>query len=103
MDSVSGAASKPGQPWYRSTAVLVIASIVLPPLGLVLLWIRDSEFQRKVLGSLLIIGLSGFYIFLFFGQRYYMRGDAGTEAHYAELERQRAQQRDAPPGTPPGA
>jgi len=102
MESLSGASSK-SEPWYRSTAVLVIASILLPPLGLVLLWIRDSEFQRKLLGTLLIIGLSGFYVFLMFGQRYYKRDDAGTESHYAELDRQRAQQRESAPATPAAA
>ena len=30
-------------PWYRSLAGLVFASILLPPIGLVLLWTRRGE------------------------------------------------------------
>src|SRR5262249_51392902 len=45
------------------------------------------------------LGLSAVYLFLIFGNRSFLaRPDLDTETHYAELERQRAQQRqgDAP-------
>ncbi len=77
-------------PWYRSVTVLIVASILLPPLGLVLLWTRsDLDTRRKALGSLCLVAFIAGYIFLFTVWRRGMGDD-----HYAELERHRAQQRE---------
>ena len=91
-------------PWYRSWPVIVAASVVFPPLGLLLIWIRPrTDMQVRVLGSLAIVLLSVGYSYFLFGAR----RDANTEAHYTELEKHRAAQREqpAPPevGQAPGA
>lgn len=76
-------------PWYRSLAALVVASILVPPVGLALLLARrDFNTQKKVLGSLCIVALTAGYVYLFI----VMRGRS-SEAHYTELERHREEQR----------
>jgi outer membrane protein assembly factor BamB len=76
-------------PWYRSVTTLVVASILVPPVGLALLMARrDFNTQKKVLGSLCIVALLAGYVYLFTVTR---RGS--NEAHYTELERHRAEQR----------
>ncbi|HEY0005161.1 MAG TPA: PQQ-binding-like beta-propeller repeat protein [Pyrinomonadaceae bacterium] len=75
-------------PWYSSLTTLIAASLLLPPVGLVLLWIRrDLNVQKKALGSICILALLGGYIYLFSGPRSYP-----NEEHYAALERHRAEQ-----------
>ena len=50
-------------PWYRSNAGLLAASILLPPVGLVLLWMRrDIAAQKRVLASLCIVALGAGYL-----------------------------------------
>ena len=88
-------------PWYKSVPAVVIAAILFPPLGLVLLWMRDTEFPKKVSGSLGILVLGAAYCFLLFGGGLRPRvTDPNSEAHYAELERQRSQQREASVSSP---
>jgi outer membrane protein assembly factor BamB len=82
------------RPWFHSWPLLLAASILLPPLGLVLLLTRrDLDVPFKALGSLLIVLVGGLYVFLLLGP-----GDgrvAGT--HYDELERHRAAQKQGAP------
>ncbi|PYT05980.1 MAG: hypothetical protein DMF60_10320 [Acidobacteria bacterium] len=87
----------PSPPWYRSGAAIILAAILFPPVGLILLWTRsDTETGKKVFGSLGIVALSAAYIFLLFGGGLLLgKPDPRSEAHYTELERQRAQQREA--------
>jgi outer membrane protein assembly factor BamB len=76
--------------------VLLLVSILLPPVGLVLLWRRgDIETGKKAFGSLGIVILSAAYVMLFFGPKLFV-GDDPAEAHYAELEQHRAMQHSAP-------
>jgi outer membrane protein assembly factor BamB len=77
--------------WYRSLTGLVVATMLLPPVGLALLWIRrDWGVRSKLLGTLLIAALGAGYFYL------YSHWRAGShEAQYAALEQQRAQQREA--------
>ncbi|HYY58600.1 MAG TPA: PQQ-binding-like beta-propeller repeat protein [Pyrinomonadaceae bacterium] len=76
-------------PWYRSTITLVVSSILLPPLGLVLLWRRSElDTRKKALISLGICALLASYIYLFTVGR-----KRSNEDHYAQLERHRAEQR----------
>ncbi|HYV07351.1 MAG TPA: PQQ-binding-like beta-propeller repeat protein [Blastocatellia bacterium] len=90
-------------PWYKSSAAIGIATILFPPLGLILLWTRgDMETGKKVFGSVAIVALSVSYIFIIFfsglfgsGGMFFAKPDPRMEAHYDELERQRAQQREA--------
>jgi outer membrane protein assembly factor BamB len=77
-------------PWYKSGAALWAASIVLPPLGLVLLWMRrDIDAQKKMLASACIVALACGYVYLLFGRR---SNSTSDEAHYTELEKHRAEQ-----------
>lgn len=82
-------------PWHRSLKVVIAAAILLPPVGLVLLWLRgDTETGKKIFGSLGILALGVAYFFLFSGGVLVGQSDPASESHYAELERQRATQRD---------
>lgn len=76
-------------PWYRSLTGVIAASVIFPPLGLLLLWLRrDTVIRSKILGSLLIALLGAGYFIL-----YTAWGRYGKEAHYAEVEADRARQR----------
>jgi outer membrane protein assembly factor BamB len=78
-------------PWYRSIFALVAASLLLPPLGLFLLWrYSDLEVQKKAIASAVIVALTAGYILFFVRLGRSPRGD-----HYTELERHRAQQQAA--------
>ena len=91
-------------PWYRSMKVLLIATILLPPVGLVMLWLRkDTETGMKVFASLAILVLSAAYLFYASISGLFVRPDPSLEAHYAELERQRAEQQQAVATGPSGA
>src|SRR2546426_934571 len=77
-------------PWYRSVSGLVTASLILPPIGLLLLWMRrDTATRTKILGTLGIVLLATGYYYAF---NTWNRA-RGNEAHYALLEQNRAQQR----------
>jgi outer membrane protein assembly factor BamB len=76
-------------PWYRSTTALIVISILLPPVGLVLLWMQPSlPFRSKRIGSLCIVLLVLGYFTLF---KLFSRS-SDNESHYAALEQHRAQQ-----------
>jgi outer membrane protein assembly factor BamB len=79
----------------KSLTVLLLAALLLPPLGLILLWRRsDIEMGKKMFGSLGIAILGGIYAFLFFGPGLFVSGGP-AENHYTELERHRAKQHAA--------
>jgi outer membrane protein assembly factor BamB len=85
-------ASQESTPWHRSTTVLIVASVLLPPLGLALLWLRrDAAIRARILGTLLIVvwGASAFYMLRTW------RNSSLNDAHYAALEQHRAQQEAA--------
>jgi outer membrane protein assembly factor BamB len=87
----------------RPIALLIIAAIVLPPLGLILLWRRgDIETGKKLFASFGIVALTALYAFLIFRPGLFVGGGPG-EDHYTELERHRAEQRAALGDQPPGA
>lgn len=76
-------------PWYQSLTSLVIAALLLPPLGLALLWLRrQTPAKIKVLASVGILLLGTGYFFVFKS----LRKSSANEAHYAALEQHRAQQ-----------
>jgi|ERR1041384_38547 outer membrane protein assembly factor BamB len=88
-------------PWYKSQAMIIVTTILLPPIGLILLWLRtDTETGKKVFGSVAIVALGAVYLFIFFGSGFFVRPDSAVEAHYDELERQRAAQRETRAGSP---
>jgi outer membrane protein assembly factor BamB len=89
----------------RSVWSVWIAALVLPPVGLVLLWLRKGEgLVRKLFGTGLIAVWTVVYLMAFFGLHFELDGSGmptiptfrDSESHYAELERSRARQ-PAPP------
>jgi len=80
-------------PWHQSITSLVAAALLLPPVGLVLLWARRQTPNRtKLVASLGIVLLGAGYFFLY---KAWSKSSA-NEAHYAALEQHRAeQQREA--------
>lgn len=86
-------------PWYRSMALLTLVTILLPPVGLVMLWLRrDTETGKKVFASLAIVVLCASYYYFAYNSGFLRGPDPDMEAHYSELERQRAQQRESGEG-----
>ncbi len=95
----------PSAPRYRSSVALTLAAILLPPLGLLLVWIRPGiRIGRRILSSIYLTMIGGLYLFLFFGLRVEFDGTGiypilsfyKPESHYAALERNRDKQQDAP-------
>jgi outer membrane protein assembly factor BamB len=81
-----------------SAKIVLLAALLLPPLGLILLWMkRDTDADKKLLGSVGIVLLSALYIFLFVKagvfSGVFSQPDPTSEAHYSELEQHRAKQR----------
>jgi outer membrane protein assembly factor BamB len=82
-------ATEESVPWYRSLSGLIAASVILPPVGLTLLWMRrDTAAKTKILATVCIVALTGGYVFAF---RAWQKA-SGNEAHYAALEQDRARQ-----------
>src|SRR6267143_2328122 len=82
-------ATQESTPWYRSLTGLIAASLLLPPLGLALLWIRrDAATKTKILATLCIVmwGAGCFYLLRAW------RISSANDAHYEALERHRQQQ-----------
>lgn len=86
------AASKP---WYQHTAVLVLICLVLPPLGIILLWMRPGTgiFRKLVFSAALGVLFVG-HLFWFYGMHVELAGSAkrpiitflDTESHYDKLD-----------------
>ncbi|HEV2884974.1 MAG TPA: PQQ-binding-like beta-propeller repeat protein [Pyrinomonadaceae bacterium] len=77
------------KPWYQTLPGVMVASVLLPPVGIVLLWMRrGSPILVKALGTVALVILAGGYVFVFNA----WRRSAQNEAHYTELEQHRAQQ-----------
>ena len=85
-------------PWYQSVAGVVGASILLPPVGLILLWTQRAWASRtKILGTVAIVILGAGYFFAINA----LRSSDANDAHYDALEQQRAQQSQTDPGAQP--
>lgn len=81
--------------------LLTIATILLPPVGLVMLWLRrDTEISKKIFASFAILGLCASYLYFAHNSGFLTWSNTDMEAHYAELERQRAEQREAASNSP---
>src|SRR5258707_525759 len=87
----------------QSLWFVLLASVLLPPAGLVLLWLRSGiRIKDKVFGSTVIAVWSVAYLMFFFGLRFPLDGSGmrpiptfGTrESHYSQLERSRKQPPD---------
>src|SRR5688572_10058358 len=95
---------KAQEPWYNSLAVLVVVCILLPPIGLIMLWLnRKPPIHtpiRKIIGTLALILVSIGYMFLYAS----WQRSATNDSHYAVLEQHRQQQAAQPaPTTAPVA
>ncbi|PYT32640.1 MAG: hypothetical protein DMG57_01130 [Acidobacteria bacterium] len=91
--------------WHRSPAVLLLAAVVLPPAGIVLLWMRTGTgILKKIFGSLLMFAWGVTALVLFFGLRLELDGSGSRPfvnfyrpaSHYAKLERSRQLQKLQP-------
>lgn len=79
-------------PWHRSIPVIIAACILLPPVGLVLLWLRPGKAIRKVIGTLALVLISIGYFRLY----NHWRKSSENAAHYDVLEQHRQQQAAQP-------
>ena len=88
-------------PW-----VLLLIAIVVPPLGIVLLWTRTrAGLFRKLMGSLALALLTFVHLHFFFGLRAELDGTGARpifsfqapQSHYEDLEQSRSGQRAAVP------
>src|SRR5262245_27406525 len=85
-----------------SLIVVVLAAILLPPLGLVLIWLRKgTETGKKVMATVFVTLWAGACAYLVFGSGLFFRPQPNWEAHYTELERQRAEQKTSSETPPP--
>ena len=81
-------------PWYRSVAGIIATGILLPPVGLVLVWLRkDWATKVKLAGTFALVVLSVSYLFVYMAWR---RSDL-NDSQYSALEQHRAQQAEVPP------
>jgi outer membrane protein assembly factor BamB len=101
-------------PWYRSNVVLLVAAVLFPPLGIVLLLIRgDMRILPRVLGALLVAAFGVAQLFLVYGLRMELDGTGarpmfsfgGRDSRDRAVERSRAEQRteEAPESPAPAA
>jgi outer membrane protein assembly factor BamB len=96
--------------WLYSWKTTVLSSILFPPLGLVLVWLRPStRLSRRILNSIYISLLAFFYLYQFAGLRVERDGsgwkpmfsfEKGGEAHDVALERNRARHAQLPLSQP---
>ncbi|MFH1573135.1 MAG: PQQ-binding-like beta-propeller repeat protein [Acidobacteriota bacterium] len=77
-------------PWYLSVRMVLLVTVVLPPLGLVLLWMRRGPgIVKKAFGSLGAVVLAVAYLVVFFGLR--LQLDGGVMPRYLTFVRPEAQ------------
>lgn len=96
----------PPVPIYQKTWFVLVACLVFPPLGMILLWMRPRPgVLLKLAATVALVALSVVHLFAFYGMRVEMSG-AGMdvivsfgdrESHYDALEEQRAQQQSSSP------
>ena len=93
-------------PWYRSLLILLVTSLAIPPLGLVLLWMRTgTRLIAKLAGTLLIAAVTLAHLFLLWGLRIEMAGSGirplftftTPDRRDARVEENRAAMRHSPP------
>ena len=74
---------------FESLGGIIASSVILPPVGLVLVWLRKkTRLAPKILATLGIVILSGVYFQAFKA----WRNSSANEAQYSALEQHRAQQ-----------
>jgi outer membrane protein assembly factor BamB len=96
--------------FYRKPLFIVAASLILPPAGLVLLWLRrETSGFRKIAASLLIAAVGFAHLLLFYGLRVDLLGNMqptftfrSAGQHDLAIERSRAAQAETQPVAAPG-
>ncbi|MBL8217726.1 MAG: PQQ-like beta-propeller repeat protein [Bryobacterales bacterium] len=97
--------------WLQSRTGTLLSSFLLPPLGIVLVWMRPGGVIRKLAISLLLCALTFGYLLASGLMRYELAGSGagvffsfGTKEQQIEkLEASRVQQASAPPEAPAAA
>ena len=88
-----------GSPWTQSALAVLLAAILFPPLGLLLVWKRPRPgIVLKILSTVGILVLTVVHLFVFWGLRMEVDGTGGrpifsfgdAEDHYALIEKDRA-------------
>lgn len=91
----------PNLAWYKYRSVIWILIILLPPLGLILLWMkRDSRLATRILGSIAAVAFGFVHLFLFWGLHMEMDGSMthpifsfrNPQKHNAEIEKRRQEE-----------
>src|SRR5688572_31724699 len=75
-------------PWYKSTTIAIIAAIVLPPVGLVLIWLNSASVKRKIIATLAVVLIAIGYLYAY---DYWSRL-RGNEDQYDRVEAHRQEQ-----------
>lgn len=75
-------------PWYKSTTIAIIAAIVLPPVGLVLIWLNSAPVKRKIIATLAVVLIAIGYLYAY---DYWSRM-RGNEEQYDRVEAHRQEQ-----------
>jgi outer membrane protein assembly factor BamB len=85
-------------PWHQSTIFLFFVTLLFPPAALVMLWRRkDAGVSKKIFATFAILCLIASYLYYAWASSWIVIRDKSMEAHYAELERQRSEQRASQP------
>lgn len=86
--------------WHRNRAVIWLCILLLPPVGLILLWMRrDSRLTVWLLGSLAAVAFGILHLYLFWGFRMELDGSTmhpiftfkNPEKHSAAIEKLRGE------------
>ena len=90
------------QPWHRSWPVLGLLLLLLPPLGLILIWLRpETGIVKKLAVTVPALVLTVVYAFVFTDLRLEVDGSGmmpvvsfyDSESHFDELEKNRQARR----------
>ncbi|HET9533026.1 MAG TPA: PQQ-binding-like beta-propeller repeat protein, partial [Blastocatellia bacterium] len=86
------------KPFYQSVPFLVLASILFPPAGIILLWARSgTDSINKIVGTIAIVALGAGYAVALSAMGILPSPfvkNPEMDAHYSELEQHRARQRE---------
>ena len=91
------------RPWYQNTAVLVLLCLLIPPVGLVLLWLQpETRVFRKIYVSVGLLILTGVQLVAFYGLRVELDGSSTAlifrfhdpDDHYRDIEAARVGETD---------
>ncbi|HEU4477675.1 MAG TPA: hypothetical protein VFR80_04100, partial [Pyrinomonadaceae bacterium] len=82
-------ASEESTPWYRSITGIIVASVILPPVGLVLIWMRKNT--RVITKFVATAGIILLGVGYFSAYQQWQKSSA-NEAVFSAVEQDRARQ-----------